>query len=114
MARSDHTKPYIVKLWDGDLAREAVHDHRSGLPCDLPRSLADEVAAGSTRCFWGLRYTGVQVCPCGMCRCTVPYRRMVAGQRRSDRDVFAEAAKRWRGGDGEAFGEIPLALTRRY
>ncbi len=38
MSRTDKTDPLIVRLWHGDLTREACHDHRAESTCDLPAS----------------------------------------------------------------------------
>ena len=72
MSRTDKTQPFRVKLWDGTLARVAVHDHRFD-GCDLPGTLLAELAERrwisaraqvrsstdtDTLCYWDVRFTG--------------------------------------------------------
>ena len=64
MSKTDKTRPFKIRLGD-DLARIAHHDHSNGF-CDLPSTLAEELArAGSRRneynCFWDFVYTGINV-----------------------------------------------------
>jgi len=65
MSKTDKTKPFWVKLKDGDLRAVEFHNHDDGV-CDLP----DEIDADywRTRCHYSFAYTGIGTCGCWMCR----------------------------------------------
>jgi len=94
VSRTEKTQPFRVKLWDGTLERVALHDHRDG-PCDLPITMIDDLIGRSDmRCRWDLRWTGIFVCCCGLCRQQVEHRRAAKGARRRSRMVLLDAVKR--------------------
>jgi hypothetical protein len=98
MSRTDKTDPYTAKLWHGALRREAWHDHSAG-ECDLPRTLADDLAAGSsTRCSWELFYDGTRICCCEGCRAQTWERAARKGERNRARVRLGEALKAFRAG----------------
>ncbi|MEU7691362.1 hypothetical protein FLW53_14020 [Microbispora sp. SCL1-1] len=113
MSRTDKTDPLIVRLWHGDLTREACHDHRAESTCDLPASLKEDLDASCTRCTWEFRWTGIRCCCCGMCRAQARYRRLLRGIRTADKARLARGAKAWRVGDATAFDDIVPALRYR-
>jgi hypothetical protein len=115
MSRTDKTKPFIVKLWHGDLARQAHHRHTVDSVCDLPRSLEEALTTGGReRCYWDFRWTGVSMCCCGLCRDRRTYRRAVRGARTRDTARLAAGVDVWNAGDIEAFDDIEPALRYRW
>lgn len=65
MSKTDKTKPFWVKMKDGDLAWRESHDHREG-PCDLPNEI-DADYWHNTRCRYEWVFDGTHVCCCPMC-----------------------------------------------
>ena len=105
MSKTDKTRPFKIRLGD-DLARIAHHDHSNGF-CDLPSTLAEELArAGSSRneynCFWDFVYTGINVCGCGYCRQDTSYRNALRSYRQLARRELRDAAKEYRAGHLDA------------
>lgn len=88
MSGTDKTKPYYVKLWDGDLTKVAVHDRRFG-ECTLPATLADvlaDAAVPRAGCFWDLHWTGIGVCSCHLCTGRFWHQQDVRRDRRTTRE----------------------------
>ncbi|MBE3016175.1 hypothetical protein IL992_44570 [Microbispora sp. NEAU-D428] len=113
MSRTDKTKPLIVRLWHGDLDRQAAHDHGAGSGCDLPATLAEDRATLHTRCVWEFRWTGTPCCCCGICRDQTGYRRLLRRIRTADKARLATATKAWRSGDEAAYDDIVPVLRYR-
>ncbi|MEV4460432.1 hypothetical protein [Microbispora sp. NPDC049633] len=113
MSRTDKTKPYTVRLWHGVLDRQACHDHGAEPGCDLPATLAEDLATSRTRCFWEFRWTGVRCCCCGLCRDRRGYRRLLRGIRAADRARLAAATKARRSGDDTAYDDVVPVLRHR-
>ena len=98
MSRTEKTDPLTVKLWRGALRREACHDHTTG-ECDLPRTLADDLAVGgATRCSWELFCDGTPICCCEVCRAQTWVRAARKGERNRARVGLGEALKAFRAG----------------
>ncbi len=115
MSRTDKTKPLIIKLWHGDLARQACHRHSGRHPCDLPASLAEDLAAAARgRCYWEFRWTGVPDCCCGLCRNEGAYRSALRGIRAADKARLKRGARAWNSGDEAAFDDVLPVLRYRY
>ncbi|MFE6645056.1 hypothetical protein ACFVJS_00740 [Nocardioides sp. NPDC057772] len=107
MSRTDKTQPYRVRLWDGTLARTAVHDHRDGV-CDLPADVREDLSSyaltggfrAASSCYWTMHFTGTMSCCCSMCHDGAGLR----AERRADRhrtrrelaDLVKEANSNWR------------------
>lgn len=90
MSRTDKTKPFTVKLRDGDLHWIERHIHDEGR-CTLPATDAhDAFEYAPGRCWREFEYTGTQVCCCPMCHGDTRRER-----RRQRRDGKAYA-RRWR------------------
>jgi hypothetical protein len=114
MSRTDKTKPFVIKLWHGDLARQARHHHGAGSLCDLPASLEEDLAAAVRgRCIWEFRWTGVRDCCCGLCRDQGAYRSALRGIRASDKTRLTSRTKAWNVGDEAAFDDVVPNLRYR-
>ena len=94
MSRTDKTKPFWVKIADGDLKAVESHNHTDGA-CDLPDP-HDAVAFTrlTTQCRREFVYTGTNTCGCKNCACG-------SGQtndhrRRRDRRRQERADRDWR------------------
>ncbi|QAU07192.1 hypothetical protein HOV03_gp43 [Gordonia phage Asapag] len=66
VAHTDKTKPFDVKLRDGDLHWREDHDHRDGA-CDLPPLDSPDAFVWRRRCRRQFVYTGTSVCTCAQC-----------------------------------------------
>ncbi|WP_248963583.1 hypothetical protein [Sphaerisporangium perillae] len=113
MSRTDKTKPLIIKLWHGDLARQACHHHGAGSACDLPTSLKEDLASIHERCTWEFRWTGIRSCCCGICRAQTGYRSLLRGIRAADKARLAIRTKAWLAGDETAYDDIAPTLHYR-
>lgn len=68
MSKTAKTRPLHVRIADGDLKPQAVHDHSHG-ECDLIAldDLAHLHDEHLTRCRWDFSYDGRNICGCPMC-----------------------------------------------
>lgn len=70
MSKTDKTLPLHVKLKNGDLDWEEVHNHDTG-PCDLgpasDLSTYGWVSGEGKRCYRSFVYTGTHICCCTHC-----------------------------------------------
>jgi hypothetical protein len=67
LSRTDKTKPFWVKIADGDLKAIEAHNHTGGV-CDLPDPHdAFAFTRLTTQCRREFIYTGVRTCCCPLC-----------------------------------------------
>ncbi|MBB3602781.1 hypothetical protein FHT40_002442 [Mycolicibacterium sp. BK556] len=115
MSRTDSHTPFWVQLARGDLAAEAQHasDHAV---CDLPAQPPARWDGWlpTTRCHWGLHYTGTNVCSCSMCHSGPQHRQDNRNQRHRDRQTLHAALDYWRFGDTAVFDELHPPARKRY